>query len=53
MQNINELSYKDLKNYCSTSKFNFETTAELEPTDKGIGQERRNCCSRIWLKCRC
>lgn len=40
MQKKNELSYKDLKNYCSTAKFNFETTAELEPTDKGIGQER-------------
>lgn len=40
MQKKNELNYRDLKNYCSTSKFNFETTAELEPTDKGIGQER-------------
>ena len=40
MQNKHELSYKDLKTYCSTAKFNFETTAELEPTDKGIGQER-------------
>ena len=40
MQKKNELSYKDLKNYCSIAKFNFETTAELEPTDKGIGQER-------------
>ena len=40
MQKKNELSYKELKTYCSTTKFNFETTAELEPTDKGIGQER-------------
>ena len=40
MQKKFELNYKDLKDYCSTSKFNFDTTAELEPTDKGIGQER-------------
>ena len=40
MQKKNELSYKELKTYCSTAKFNFETTAELEPTEKGIGQER-------------
>ncbi len=40
MQKKNELSFKELKNYCSTAKFNFETTAELEPTNKGIGQER-------------
>ncbi len=40
MQKKHELNYRDLKDYCSTSKFNFETTAELEPTDKGIGQER-------------
>lgn len=40
MQKKHELSYKNLKDYCSTSKFNFETTAELEATDKGIGQER-------------
>lgn len=40
MQKKNELSYKELKNYCSTAKFNFETTKELEPTNKGIGQER-------------
>ncbi len=35
-----ELSYKDLKNYCSTDNFNFDTTAELESNDKGIGQDR-------------
>jgi hypothetical protein len=40
MQKKNELSFKDLKTYCPTSKFHFETTEELEPTDKGIGQER-------------
>ena len=40
MQKKHELNYRDLKDYCSTSKFNFETTSELEPTDKGIGQER-------------
>lgn len=45
MRKKHELSYKDLKDYCSISKFNFDTTAELEPTDKGIGQERRNRCS--------
>lgn len=51
MQKKFELNYKSLKNYCSTSKFNFETTAELEPTDKGIGQDRRYCCLRIRFKC--
>ena len=35
-----ELSYKDLKALCSTGNFNFETTAELESNDKGIGQDR-------------
>ena len=40
MNKKNELSYKDLKEYCPTSQFKFETTAELEPTEKGIGQER-------------
>ena len=40
MQKKHELNFRDLKEYCPTSKFNFDTTAELEPTDKGIGQER-------------
>ncbi len=40
MQKKNELNFRDLKEYCSTSKFSFDTTAELEPTDKGIGQDR-------------
>ena len=36
----NELSYRDLKMTCDTKLFNFETTAELEPINDGIGQER-------------
>ena len=40
MKKKNELSYKDLKNYCSTEKMNFETTAELEAINTGIGQYR-------------
>ena len=36
----NELSYKDLKKYCDTSIFNFETTEELNSIDTGIGQDR-------------
>lgn len=40
MQKKFELNYRDLKEYCSTSNFLFNTTAELEPTDKGIGQDR-------------
>lgn len=35
----NELSYKDLKTYCSTENFNFNTTGELDSNDKGIGQD--------------
>ena len=35
-----ELSYKDLKSYCKTDNFDFNTTAELEDNDKGIGQDR-------------
>ena len=35
-----ELSYKDLKKYCDVKSFSFETTAELEDNDKGIGQDR-------------
>ncbi len=51
MQKKNELNYRDLKVQCSTAKFNFETTAELEPTDKGIRSRKRYCCLRIWPKC--
>ena len=40
MKKKNELSYKDLKNYCSTEKMSFETTADLTPVNDGIGQER-------------
>ena len=35
-----ELNYKDLKEVCDPNSFNFETTAELEDNDKGIGQDR-------------
>ncbi len=40
MNNKCELSYKDLKTYCNTSSFDFNTTAELEDNDKGIGQDK-------------
>jgi len=39
MNKKNELSYKDLKAFCNTDSFNFETTAELDSNDKGIGQD--------------
>ncbi len=39
MNKNNELNYKDLKAFCSTDSFNFETTAELDSNDKGIGQD--------------
>lgn len=35
-----ELNYKALKTYCKTDNFDFNTTAELEDNDKGIGQDR-------------
>ena len=40
MRKPNELSYNDLKDYCSTKNFEFETTEELSSVDTGIGQER-------------
>lgn len=40
MNKKNELSYKDLKAFCSTENFDFETTEELDSNDKGIGQDR-------------
>ena len=40
MKEKNELSYKDLKMICNPDMFHFETTAELEPINDGIGQER-------------
>ena len=36
----NELSYKNLKTVCNPDIFKFETTADVEPTDAGIGQDR-------------
>ena len=40
MKEKNELSYRDLKMVCNQNMFHFETTAELEPINDGIGQER-------------
>lgn len=40
MKKNNELSYKQLKNYCYTDNFKFETTEELDGITTGIGQER-------------
>lgn len=36
----NELSYKDLKNYCNPNIFKFETTDELDDSDLIYGQNR-------------
>lgn len=36
----NELSYKQLKDYCDPSIFDFDTTEELTSIDTGIGQDR-------------
>lgn len=36
----NELSYKDLKDFCNPSSFNFETTEELDDTNLAYGQDR-------------
>ncbi len=36
----NELSYKQLKDYCDPNIFNFKDTSELDSIDTGIGQER-------------
>lgn len=36
----NELSYKQLKNYCDPTIFKFEDTSEIQSIDTGIGQER-------------
>lgn len=35
-----ELDYTQLKNYCTPDNFSFQTTAELEPLEGIIGQER-------------
>ena len=40
MKKTNELNYKDLKMVCNPNQFDFETTAELDPIDTGIGQDR-------------
>ena len=40
MRKIYELDYTKLKNVCSPSDFNFQSTAELTPLDEIIGQER-------------
>ena len=40
MKNKQELSYKDLKMSCNPDVFTFDTTADLEPIQEGIGQER-------------
>ena len=40
MKNKNELTYKDLKMTFDDSIFTFDTTAELEDINTGIGQER-------------
>ena len=40
MKKTNELNYKDLKMVCNPKQFDFETTAELDPIDTGIGQDR-------------
>ena len=36
----NELSYKELKNYCNPNTFKFETTDELDDSDLIYGQDR-------------
>lgn len=36
----NELSYKQLKEYCDPNLFKFDTTEELPSIDSGIGQDR-------------
>ena len=36
----NELSYKELKNYCNPNIFKFETTDELDDSDLIYGQDR-------------
>ena len=40
MRKIYELDYTQLKNVCSPSDFNFQSTAELTPLEEIIGQER-------------
>ncbi len=40
MKKTNELSYKELKMVCNPDRFEFASTAELDPIDTGIGQDR-------------
>ena len=40
MKRTNELNYKQLKMVCDSSKFEFNSTEELDPIDTGIGQDR-------------
>ena len=40
MRKKNELNYQDLKYTCNADMLNFNTTAELEPIQSGIGQDR-------------
>ena len=40
MKNKNELNYKDLKMTCNPNVFDFDTTADLEAIQDGIGQDR-------------
>ena len=40
MRKKNELNYQDLKYTCNTDMLNFNTTAELESIQSGIGQDR-------------
>lgn len=40
MKKVNELDYTQLKNVCALDAFPFRTTAELEPLEGIIGQER-------------
>ena len=47
----NELSYKELKNFCNPNSFNFKTTGDLDGTNLIYGQERRNKSLGIWFEC--
>ncbi|MCI9413441.1 MAG: AAA family ATPase, partial [Clostridia bacterium] len=40
MKKTNELSYKELKMVCNPDRFEFASTADLDPIDTGIGQDR-------------
>lgn len=44
----NELTHKQLKNYCNPNVFKFETTDELDDNDLIYGQDRRYKSLRIW-----